>query len=88
MAVLYGMGVSENEKFQEIRYYSVAPSDVHTAEVFRYVPEFDEEREYDSDAAELIALNCARKVAEIFGMTEQMQTFTGEIKNVLDNVRA
>ena len=69
----------------ELHYYSVDASDTHSVKVFRYVPVFDKDGEYGDDAAELIALNCARKVAEVFGMTEQATTFTNEITNVLEN---
>ena len=82
-----GPVTAESNRAGALHYYSVDAGAEHTAKVFWYIPVFDKNNEYDSDAAELIALNCARKVCEVFGMTEQTTFFTNEIKNVLENVR-
>jgi hypothetical protein len=89
VALLAGLGVDATTfaRQQVLKYYSVDLADIHSVSVFRYVPVFADANEYDNDAAELIALNCARKVAEVFGMTEAVTIFTNEITTVLENVR-
>lgn len=69
-----------------LNYYSV-DSGVHYAKEFKYIPVFNIETEYEDSVAELIALQCARKVFEVFGNTEQAGVMTSEINSVLDNIR-
>lgn len=68
-------------------YYSVDADTTHPVESFLYIPKFDETQVYDGQVAETIALHCARKVCEVFGMTEQITVFTNEINSVLENIR-
>lgn len=75
--------VESNDK---LLYFSVR-GNVHEISVFRYIRQFTGEQEYDHEVAELIALHCARKVCEVFGMTEQITIFTNEINSVLENIR-
>ena len=67
-------------------YFSVDESN-HTIGTFSYIPQFSDSQEYDREVAELIALHCARKVCEVFGMTEQITVFTTEINSVLENIQ-
>lgn len=50
---------------------------------FKYIQHFNADTNYPKDVAELIALNTARKVYEIFGNTEMVTQMTNEIKQVL-----
>lgn len=88
VAVLSGMGTEavSATTSKVLKYYSVDDNG-HQVLLFRYVPMFNLNNHYGDEAAELIALNCARKVAEIFGMTEAVTMFTNEINTVLENVR-
>lgn len=88
VAVLAGLGLEgQPVGVAKVLYYYSVDEGTHEVSVFRYIPCFDEDNHYDTDAAELIALNCARKVAEVFGMTEAVTIFTNEITTVLENVR-
>lgn len=68
-----------------LTYYSVEED--HTVEQLWYIKKFgmtDDEMtdEYNDTVAELIALNCAKKIYEIYGNTEQVTLMTSEIQNV------
>ena len=80
-------GVSTTSPAMEIRYYSVDASDSHAIDEFKYVPQFGELLEYDGVIAELIALNCAKKIYEIYGNTEQAGAMANEINSVLESLR-
>jgi hypothetical protein len=63
-----------------LTYYSVKTD--HTVEKLLYIKMFDLADSYDDMVAELIALNCAKKIYEIFGNAEQATVMTSEIQNV------
>ena len=75
------------ESNYRLYYYSVDGGTVHNVERFLYIPRFDGTQVYDDQAAEAIALHCARKVCEVFGMTEQITILTNETNSVLENIR-
>jgi hypothetical protein len=71
----------------KLHYYSIAddPSvDNHSVTEYAYIPKFDTSSSYDDNIAELIALNCAKKVYEIFLNTEGVQMMAGEIKSAME----
>lgn len=77
--------VYDGENNQEtLTYFSVEKD--HTIDKLSYISEFDTKAEYNDTVAELIALNCAKKVLEVYGNTEQVTLITSEIKNVQDNM--
>jgi hypothetical protein len=51
---------------------------------FMYIPEFNEGVDYNENVAELIALNCAKKVYEVFQNTEGVNMMASEIKSALE----
>lgn len=63
-----------------LTYYSVEED--HTVEQLWYIKKFEMTDEYNDTVAELIALNCAKKIYEIYGNTEQVTLMTSEIQNV------
>lgn len=67
-----------------LTYYSVKTD--HTVEKLLYIKTFDLADNYDSTVAEMIALNCAKKIYEIFGNAEQVTVMTSEIQNVLNTM--
>lgn len=71
---------SNNGSKQYLEYYSVASN--HTVKTLSYIKKFEIADEYHDTVAELIALNCAKKVYEVFGNTEQVSLMTSEIQNV------
>lgn len=68
----------------KLRYYSIKAGAEHTIEEFRYIPVFSEAGEYNDNIAELIALNCAKKVYEIFQNTEGVNMMSSEIKSAME----
>lgn len=68
-----------------LEFYSV-DSD-YTIDEFLYIPEFAETEFYKSDVAEAIAINCAKKVYEIYGNTEMASIMQNELNSVLNNMR-
>lgn len=58
----------------------------HTVETYKYIPTFNENGMYDSMVAELIALNCAKKVCEVFERTEALQIINKEMQHVLQEL--
>jgi len=70
-----------------LRYYSVEPSEQHTIVKFLYVSKFDKHTDYMRETAEAIALNCAKKVLEVFGNTEQLNIITAELNSVMENMK-
>lgn len=71
---------SNNGSKQYLEYYSV--SNDHTVKTLSYIKKFSPNDNYHDTVAELIALNCAKKVYEVFGNTEQVSLMTSEIQNV------
>lgn len=74
------------ETNDELLYFSVDKGNSMIG-TFTYIPIFSDTQDYDRQVAELIALHCARKVCEVFGMTEQITIFTTEINSVLENIQ-
>lgn len=68
----------------KLRYYSIAEGAEHTVLQYRYIPEFSVYGEYSELIAELIALNCAKKIYEVFQNTEGVSMMANEIKVTLE----
>ena len=64
--------------------YSVKHGEECTVKEFRYVPLFSEAGEYSENIAELIALNCAKKIYEIFQNAEGVTAMANEIKSAME----
>jgi hypothetical protein len=71
---------SNNGSKQYLEYYSVTSD--HTVKTLSYIKKFSPNDNYHDTVAELIALNCAKKVYEVFGNVEQVSLMTSEIQNV------
>lgn len=72
---------------QYLHYYSTNISSPVRIRKYSYISSFTESTDYPRDVAELIALNTARKVYEIYGNTEQGSAMTNELKVVLENMK-
>lgn len=68
----------------KLRYYSIEEGAEHTVKEYRYIPEFSETGDYSEQIAELIALNCAKKIYEIFQNAEGVTAMANEIKSTLE----
>lgn len=66
--------------------YSVKPGAELEIKEFRYIPVFSEVGEYSENVAELIALNCAKKVYEIFQNTEGVTMMAKEIESAMNAI--
>lgn len=66
--------------------YSVKPGAEVQLKEFRYIPTFSEAGEYSDNIAELIALNCAKKVYEVFQNTEGVNMMSAEIKSAMEAI--
>lgn len=64
--------------------YSVKPGAEISIKEFRYIPHFDEAMEYSDAIAELIALNCAKKVYEVFQNAEGVTMMAKEIESAMN----
>ena len=64
--------------------YSVKKGVECTIKEYRYIPVFNEMGEYNDNIAELIALNCAKKIYEIFQNTEGVNAMAAEIKSAME----
>lgn len=67
----------------KLRYYSIAKDTAHSIALFKYIARFDMYAEYKQEVAEVIALNCAKKVYEIFGNTEAVSAMSNEMNSIL-----
>ena len=67
-----------------LHYYSTLGE--HTIDKYLYIPHFSNEQDYDDSVAELIALNCAKKVCEVFERTDSLKIISEEMKEVLQNI--
>lgn len=56
-------------------------------ETLLYIPAFTTNGAYNIDIAEAIALNCAKKVMEVFGNVEGVNIMQSELTSVLGNLR-
>jgi len=63
--------------------YSVKKGAEHAIKEFRYIPVFSEMGEYNDNIAELIALNCAKKIYEVFQNGEGVQSMAAEIESAM-----
>lgn len=66
--------------------YSVKPGETVSIKEFRYIPVFDEAGEYNDNIAELIALNCAKKIYEVFQNEEGVSMMSSEIKYAMETI--
>ena len=64
--------------------YSVKKGETCTIKEYRYIPVFSEMGEYNDNIAELIALNCAKKIYEIFQNGEGVQAMAAEIQSAME----
>lgn len=64
--------------------YSGKPGVTEAIKEFRYIPAFSEAGEYNDNIAELIALNCAKKIYEVFQNSEGVTTMANEIKSAME----
>lgn len=64
--------------------YSLKKGAEGTIKEFRYIPAFSEMGEYSDNIAELIALNCAKKIYEIFQNGEGVQAMSAEITSAME----
>lgn len=71
---------SPKVEYNLLTYYSVENN--HTVEKLWYIKEFEMADEFNDTVAEMVALNCAKKIYEIYGNTEQVSLMTTEIQNV------
>lgn len=72
------------QKEQWLYCYSIKPGTTPSIEEFRYIPVFSLIGEYDDNIAELIALNCAKKIYEVFQNTEGVNMMASEIKSAME----
>lgn len=63
--------------------YSTESEDV--AE-FLYIPSYSDNTDYNRDVAEAIALNCAKKVLEVYSMTDKAAAMNNELNVVLSSM--
>ena len=66
--------------------YSVKPGAEISIKEFRYIPSFDEAMEYSDSIAELIALNCAKKIYEVFQNAEGVTMMAKEIESAMNAI--
>lgn len=71
---------SPKVEYNLLTYYSVENN--HKVDKLWYIKEFETADEFNDTVAEMIALNCAKKIYEIYGNTEQVGLMTTEIQNV------
>ncbi len=68
-----------------LEYYSVSEGN-NLVEELQYIPHFRKSLEYNTEIAETIALNCAKKIFEVYGQTERVNIVTAELQSVLSNM--
>lgn len=68
-----------------LEYYSVRGA--HSIKEFSYIPHFRLSLDYNRDVAEAIALNCAKKVMEVFGNADGILLLEKELNTVLANMK-
>jgi hypothetical protein len=69
-----------------LEYYSVQGA-LHTISELSYVPKFRMSLDYNRDVAEAIALNCAKKVMEVFGNADGIVLLDKELNTVINNMK-
>jgi hypothetical protein len=68
------------------QYLNLYSTDVEDLKEFLYIPVYTNDFEYNRDVAEAIALNCAKKVLEVYSMTEKALAMNNELNLVLSNM--
>lgn len=68
------------------QYLNLYSTDVEDLKEFLYIPVYTNDTEYNRDVAEAIALNCAKKVLEVYSMTEKALAMNNELNLVLSNM--
>lgn len=58
----------------------------YTIDELLYIPYYHNDFEYNRDVAEAIALNCAKKVLEVYSMTDKAAAMNNELNLVLSNM--
>lgn len=61
-------------------------TDETTLKEFLYISKYDNDTEYNRDVAEAIALNCAKKVLEVYSMADKAALVSKELDLVLANM--
>jgi hypothetical protein len=81
VVVYSGVRGSNDEQYLDL--YS---TDKELTKEFLYIPVYTNETEYNRDVAEAIALNCAKKVLEVYSMTDKALAMNNELNSVLSNM--
>ena len=68
-----------------LEYYSVRGT--HSIDELSYIPHFRLSLDYNRDVAEAIALNCAKKVMEVFGNADGIVLLEKELNTILANMK-
>lgn len=68
------------------QYLNLYSTDVEDLKEFLYIPVYANDTEYNRDVAEAIALNCAKKVLEVYSMTDKAAAMNNELNLVLSNM--
>jgi hypothetical protein len=76
----------EVDQIPYLEYYSVQ-GETHEIEELSYIPHFRLSLDYNRDVAEAIALNCAKKVMEVFGNADGIVLLEKELTTVLNNMK-
>ena len=70
-----------------LHYYSLPSGVEHKVKQLRYIPRFIGANEYEPDVAEAIALNCAKKILEVFGQNDNVAVIDKELQATLQKLR-
>lgn len=81
VVVYSGVRGSDEKAYLEL--YSTEEAQLDT---FLYIQEYSESTEYNRDVAEAIALNCAKKVLEVYSMADKAIVVAKELELVLANM--
>lgn len=76
-------GVRGGTAHPYLELYSTASTTVNE---FLYIPSYSNETDYNRDVAEAIALNCAKKVLEVYSMTDKAAAMNNELNVVLSSM--
>lgn len=71
-------------KSSTLEFFSVKSD--YTIDELLYIPYYHNDFEYNRDVAEAIALNCAKKVLEVYSMTDKALAMNNELNLVLSNM--
>jgi hypothetical protein len=67
-------------------YLELYSTDSSTVDEFLYIPSYSNDTDYNRDVAEAIALNCAKKVLEVYSMTDKAAAMNNELNVVLSSM--